>query len=247
MSGGKAMRSSAKPRYVGSVLFALWLAISTPVFSLIAILSSPLPPLWRYWLIARWSVLAIMAARIFCGIQWRAEGLENLPAKPCVLLSRHESAWETVAYQVIFPPQSIVLKKELLRIPFFGWGLARMSPIAIDRSAGRRALRELAEQGRRRLEAGFYVVVFPEGTRMAPGERADYHPGGAWLAKQTGMAAAVSVDSGKCWPKNSFWKYSGSVVVRVSPPFNAAALSVQEINSQVRAWIEEGKNPDDKS
>lgn len=226
-------------RPLGSVGLALWLLLSTPIFSVLALLSSPLPPLTRYRLIAQWSRLLVQAARLLCGIRYRVEGMDNLPTTPCVLLSRHESTWETVAYQIIFPPQAIVLKKELLRIPFFGWGLARMSPIAINRAAGHRALRDIGEQGQQRLRDGFYVVVFPEGTRMRPGERRSYHPGGAWLAKQAQVAAVpVAVDSGKCWPKNAFCKRAGLITVRIGAPIDCA-LPLKEINEQARRWIEE--------
>ncbi|MGI9306537.1 MAG: lysophospholipid acyltransferase family protein [Gammaproteobacteria bacterium] len=225
-------------RVFGSVLLALWLAVSTPVFSLLALLSSPLPPHRRYQIISQWSRLLIFAARVFCGIRHRVIGMENLPAAPCVLLSRHESAWETVAYQTIFPPQAIVLKKELLRIPFFGPGLARMSPIAINRADGRRALREVVAQGKQRLADGFYVLVFPEGTRMQPRESREYHIGGAFLANKANCPAVpVAVDSGKYWPKNGFFKRAGLITVRIGPPIDGA-LPVKEINRKAREWIE---------
>ena len=228
-------------RFLGSALLALWLALSTPVFSALALLSSPLPAGRRYQIISRWSCLLVLAARIFCGIRYRTEGMENLPPSPCVLLSRHESAWETFAYQRIFPPHAVVLKKELLRVPFFGPGLARMSPIAIDRSDGRAALRGMGLEGAARLRAGFYVVVFPEGTRMRPDECGEYHPGGAWLAKKAGVPAVpVAVDSGKCWPKNAFFKRSGLITVRVGPPLDSS-LPVKEINARARAWIESAR------
>src|SRR6185437_3183810 len=128
----------------------------------------------------------VFFAEVILGIRWRVEGRENLPAQPSVILSKHQSAWETLAFQLIFPPQVHVLKRELLWIPFFGWGLAAMSPIAIDRSRGTAALRAMARLGRERLAQGFWIVVFPEGTRVAPGERRRYQPGGAWLAAATG-------------------------------------------------------------
>ena len=231
---------SEQIRPLGSVLLALWLVLTTPLFSLLALLVSPLPPLVRYKVISWWSVLLAFAARLFCGIQHRVIGLENLPAAPCVLLSRHESAWETFAYQIIFPPHVTVLKKELLRLPFLGWGLAQMSPIAIDRQGGRQALRQVEEQGRQRLHNGFYVLVFPEGTRLAPGERQDYHIGGAWLAKKTGVVVLpVAVDSGKCWRKNAFFKRAGIITVRLGVPIIADECSVADINHQARQQIEE--------
>ena len=225
-------------RPIGSVLFALWLAVITPPFSVMALLSSPLPPLVRYRIISRWSKLVVMAARVFCGIRHVVLGMENLPSSPCVLLSRHESAWETIAYQYIFPPQVMVLKRELLRIPFFGWGLARMSPIAINRADGRKALRQIARQGKRRIADGFYVVIFPEGTRMSPEATRPYHSGGAWLVREAQVPAVpVAVDSGVCWPKNGFFKRAGTITVQIGPPIDCT-LPVKEINARAQAWIE---------
>lgn len=233
------MTLSAVRSFAGSLLLAAWLAVATPVFSAIALLITPLPPLSRWHIIAQWSRLVILTARIFCGIRYQVIGMENLPKSPCVLLSRHESAWETLAFQVILPPQVMVLKRELLRIPFFGWGLARMSPIAINRADGRRALREIGEQGKKRLAQGFYIVVFPEGTRMTPGQTADYHPGGAWLAKEANVPAVpIFVDSGTCWPKNAFRKHAGQITVRIGAPISSDQ-SVKEINAQAKQWIEQ--------
>ncbi|HKI65426.1 MAG TPA: lysophospholipid acyltransferase family protein, partial [Burkholderiales bacterium] len=162
-----------------SGLFALALLLITPPYAAIALLTFPLSPLTRNRIIAGWSRLMVWVARVLCGIRWRVEGLEHLPRRPAVILAKHQSAWETMAFQIIFPPQVYLLKRELLWLPFFGWGLALTSPIAIDRSRGTAALRRLVRLGRERLERGFWVVVFPEGTRIPPGERRKYQPGGA--------------------------------------------------------------------
>ena len=122
--------------FLRSTLFALALCVVTPPYALFALLTFPLPRMTRYRLISGWSRLVIRLARWILGIEWRVEGRENLPARPAVILSKHQSAWETMAFQLIFPPQVLVLKRELLWIPFFGWGLALMSPIAINRSRG---------------------------------------------------------------------------------------------------------------
>ena len=140
----------------------------------------------RFRVISWWSKIMLFIARHACGLDYRVEGRENLPAQPCVILSKHQSAWETLAFQTVFPPQVHVLKRELLWIPFFGWGLAMMSPIAIDRAKGRTALRQLARLGKERIAQGFWVVIFPEGTRVTPGTQRKYQSGGAWLAVQTG-------------------------------------------------------------
>ena len=223
-----------------SVLFALALTIVTPPYALIALASAPLPRMVRYRIISGWSRLVILLARAILGIGWRIEGRENLPARPSVILSKHQSAWETMAFQLIFPPQVHVLKRELLWIPFFGWGLALMSPIAINRSRGVAAMREIARRGRERLEQGFWVVVFPEGTRVAPGAQRDYHPGGAWLACAAGaQVVPVAHNAGLLWPRNAFIKRPGTVTVRIGPPIEAANRDAKTVNDLAKTWIEE--------
>ena len=225
---------------VRSTLFALALCLVTPPYALFALLTFPLPRMTRYRLISGWSRLVIRLARWILGIEWRVEGRENLPARPAVILSKHQSAWETMAFQLIFPPQVLVLKRELLWIPFFGWGLALMSPIAINRSRGMRALRTIARRGRERLAQGFWVVVFPEGTRVAPGSQREYHPGGAWLASASGAPVVpVAHNAGLLWPRNAFLKRSGTVTVRIGPPIDATNRDPQTINELARTWIEE--------
>ena len=225
-------------KIIGSIAFYLWLSVITPIFSLIACLVAPLPPLQRYRIIRLWSYLAIAALRICCNIRYRVIGRENIPSTPAVFLSRHESAWETIAYQNILPPQAFVLKRELLHIPFFGWGLRQMSPIAINRNTGRRALQEIKTQGCHHLKNGFHVVIFPEGTRLPPRQQQDYHPGGAWLAKQATVSAVpIAVNSGHCWHKNSFIKTPGIITVSIGKPINTTSLSVGDINQQAQQWI----------
>jgi 1-acyl-sn-glycerol-3-phosphate acyltransferase len=223
-----------------STLFALALCLVTPPYAVFALLTAPLPRMTRYRLISGWSRLVIRLARWILGIEWRVEGRENLPSRPAVILAKHQSAWETMAFQLIFPPQVLVLKRELLWIPFFGWGLALMSPIAINRSRGMRALRTIARRGRERLAQGFWVVVFPEGTRVAPGAQRDYHPGGAWLASASGAPVVpVAHNAGLLWPRNAFLKRAGTVTVRIGPPIEAADLDPKTINDLAKTWIEE--------
>jgi 1-acyl-sn-glycerol-3-phosphate acyltransferase len=223
-----------------STLFALALCIVTPPYAVFALLTAPLPRMTRYRLISGWSRLVIRLARWILGIEWRVEGRENLPTRPAVILSKHQSAWETMAFQLIFPPQVLVLKRELLWIPFFGWGLALMSPIAINRSRGMRALRTIARRGRERLAQGFWVVVFPEGTRVPPGAQREYHPGGAWLASASGAPVVpVAHNAGLLWPRNAFLKRSGTVTVRIGPPIEAADRDPKTINDLAKTWIEE--------
>jgi 1-acyl-sn-glycerol-3-phosphate acyltransferase len=225
--------------YLRSALFWLALILITPPYALIALASAPLPRVLRYRVISGWSRLVIWCLRTLCGIDWRIEGGEHLPAAPAVILAKHQSAWETLAFQQIFPPQVHVLKRELLWIPFFGWGLALMSPIPIDRGRGMSALRQIARRGKRRLEQGFWVVVFPEGTRVAPGSRRKYQTGGAWLAAHAGAPVVpVAHNAGRYWPRNSFLKYPGTVTVRIGPAIESAGRDPETINAMAEQWIE---------
>jgi len=222
-----------------SALFAAALVLVTPPYALVAMATFPLPRLTRYRIISGWSRLVVRLARALCGIRWQVEGREHLPASPSVILSKHQSAWETLAFQEIFPPQVLVLKRELLWIPFFGWGLAQMSPIAIDRSKGRAALRDIARRGRERLSQGFWVVIFPEGTRVGVGERREYQQGGAWLAAHCGVPVVpVAHNAGRLWPRNAFLKTPGTVTVRIGPPIPTAGRDAKQISADVEAWIE---------
>jgi len=223
-----------------STVFAAILILITPVFAAIALLTFPLPPLTRYRIITVWTRCIIWSARAVCGIRYRVIGAENIPRQPCIILSKHQSAWETLAFQLIFPPQVWVLKRELLRVPFFGWGLAMLSPIAIDRSSRREALQQLIEQGRQRLDAGFSIVIFPEGTRIPPGSRGKYRPGGARLAVQTGTPVLpVAHNAGLRWGRNAFLKHPGLVTVSIGPPISPEGSDAETLSARVEQWIED--------
>jgi 1-acyl-sn-glycerol-3-phosphate acyltransferase len=226
--------------FLRSALFAVGLVLVTLPYGLVALLTFPLPRMTRYRFIRGWSRIVIWLARYILGIDWQVEGREHLPTRPSVILAKHQSAWETIAFQLIFPPQVLVLKRELLWIPFFGWGLAMMSPIAIDRARGIAALREIARRGRERLAQGFWVVVFPEGTRVAPGVNREYQPGGAWLACESGAPVVpVAHNAGLVWPRNAFLKRPGTVTVRIGPPIDAANRDPKSVNQLAKQWIEE--------
>lgn len=223
-----------------SLAFAAALLLLTPPYSLFALATFALPAHTRFRLISGWSRAVIFLARVLVGIRYRVEGLEHLPAAPAIILSKHQSAWETLAFQVIFPPQVLVLKRELLWIPFFGWGLALMSPISIDRSRGTSALKRMLEQGKRRLSQGFWIAIFPEGTRVAPGERGEYRIGGAWLAVRTGAPVVpVAHNAGLFWRRNAFIKHPGTVTVLIGKPIASTGLTPEALNAQVEEWIED--------
>ena len=223
-----------------SALFAAAFVIVTVPFAFVSVLTFPLARMTRYRVISGWSKIMLAIARVVCNLDYRVEGRENLPSQPCVILSKHQSAWETLAFQTVFPPQVHVLKRELLWIPFFGWGLALMSPIAIDRSKGRAALRQLARTGKERILQGFWVVIFPEGTRVQPGTRRKYQPGGAWLAVQTrAPVVPVAHNAGLFWGKSAFLKHPGTITMRIGPAIASEGRDPAEVNAQVERWIEE--------
>ena len=225
--------------FVRSSLFALLQLAATPIFAVVALLTFPLPALARYRVIGLWSRLMLAGVRIVCGIHYRVVGAEHIPRTASIVLSKHQSAWETIAFQTIFPPQVWVIKRELLWVPFFGWGLAMLQPIAIDRSAGGRALAQMLEQGRDRLERGFWIVIFPEGTRVAPGARRKYQAGGAWLAVKPGTTSVpVAHKAGEYWGRNAFIKRAGTITVSVGEPITAGDCTPAELTARVEHWIE---------
>ena len=223
-----------------SSLFALFEVVITFVFAILALLCFPLPWSARYRVITTWTRLMVAGAERICGIRYRVLGAENVPPPPFIVLSKHQSAWETLAFQVIFPPQVWVVKRELLWIPFFGWGLAMLSPIAIDRGAGSRALNQLLEQGRERLARRYCIVIFPEGTRVAPGQRGKYQAGGAWLAVKTGTPVLpVAHNAGELWPRDAFIKRPGLVTISIGVPLDARQFTPGKLNGAVESWIED--------
>ncbi len=222
-----------------STVYTLIQIVITPPYALIALATFPLPPLSRYRIISGWAHLMLFLLRVICGVRYRVLGAEYIPKIPSIVLSKHQSAWETLAFQQIFPPQVWVLKKELLRIPFFGWGLAMTSPIAIDRSSGKAALKQIVIQGRDRLQQGFWIVIFPEGTRIAPGEKGKYGIGGAWLATHVDAPVVpVAHNAGEFWSKDAFVKLPGTITVSIGAPINSTGMEPGELNARVEAWIE---------
>lgn len=222
-----------------SLLFMVAVTAITMVAGILVTIGILLPMSLRYAIIALWRKGFMGLAAGVLGIRMRVLGRENIPAEPSVILSKHQSAWETVALQEIFPPLVFVLKKELLRMPFFGWGLAAMKMISIDRKAGKDALGQVVEQGKDRLAAGYWVVIFPEGTRVAPGEKRRYKPGGAHLAVKAGAKVVpVAHNAGEVWPRQVFPKCPGTVTVSIGPAIDSTGLTEVALNAQVEAWIE---------
>ena len=225
--------------FIRSLIFFLLQLFITPVFTLIAILTFPFHPITRYRIISGWALTMLWLLRVLCGIRMEVRGAENIPAQPAILLCKHQSAWETIALQKVFPPQVWVLKRELLWLPFFGWGLAMTSPIAIKRSDGKGAVRQLLKQGKQRLDMGFCVVIFPEGTRIAYGQRGKYKIGGALLSASTGVPVVpIAHNAGKLWGRNSFLKQPGVITMSIGKAIDPAGLRAEEINKLTEEWIE---------
>jgi 1-acyl-sn-glycerol-3-phosphate acyltransferase len=224
---------------IRSILFAIVLTVVTVPYALFATLLFWLPPMTRHRLITSWVPIMMWVIRHVLGIRYRVIGAENIPAGPAVVLSKHQSAWETIALQVIFPPLCYVLKRELLRVPFFGWALGMIPGIAIDRSAGKDALAQVVEQGRERLKEGLWVVVFPEGTRVAPGATKRYKPGGAILAKRAGVPIVpVAHNAGEFWRRNAFIKRPGEIVVSIGPAIDVKGVKANDLSELAETWVE---------
>ena len=225
--------------------------LSAAVYAPLMLLTVVLPFAIRYRLISAWAQFQLIVLKHLCRLDYRAEGREHLPGGAAIILSKHQSAWETIAFQEIFPPQTWVLKRELLWIPLFGWALALLRPIAIDRGAGRVAIEQVIEQGRERLQSGIWVVVFPEGTRVAPGTRRRYGIGGAALAAESGYPVVpVAHNAGSFWPRRGFLKRPGTIRLVIGPVIDSHGKTAEEIRRQAEDWIEntmaglEGNQPD---
>jgi 1-acyl-sn-glycerol-3-phosphate acyltransferase len=221
-----------------AVYLALLVIVVVPYF-LVVLACAPLPRVRRWKIIAGWPRFATWLARHVLGIEYEVIGRENIPREPCIILSKHQSAWETLAFPGIFPPHVYVLKRELLWLPFFGWGLALFSPIAINRADRKRAMRRTIELGRERLAQGFSIMIYPEGTRIPVGKRGTYRRGGATLAVNTGARVLpVAHNAGVLWPRNSFRKFPGKVTVKIGTVIASEGQSPDNLMHRVEDWIE---------
>lgn len=229
--------------YLRSTLFAIGYTILTTLYGALSLPLFVLPPLIRHRIIISWTHLVIWWARITCGIRYQVIGKENLDgvAGPFVILSKHQSAWETFFLQGLFWPASTVLKKELLKLPFFGWGLAALRPIAIDRSNPREALRGVKQQGLARLNENINLILFPEGTRVPIGEQVKYARSGADIAKEYGsFIVPVSHNAGAFWGAkgSKFLKRPGLITLVIGKAIDSASANSKTLTADVEHWIE---------
>ncbi len=226
--------------YIGSTVLFMYLVISTIIIAPLVLLCIGSSFSLRYQVAIFWIKCLFFVLRITCNLTYEVKGLENLPKQNgYIVLSKHQSAWETIALRLFLPPQTTLLKKSLLQIPIWGWALSTLKPIAIDRKNQRQALKMLMKQGVQRLNEGMLVVIFPEGTRVAPGEKKKFNAGGAMLAHKTGAPVIpVAHNSGHYWPRYSFLKFPGKIQVRIGPAIKTIGKSAKEINAEAQAWIE---------
>ena len=225
------------------ILFYLLLSASAGIWGLLMLIVAPfLSPLWRSTLIIGWwSRMAIWLTRYLVGIRYEVIGQENIPDQVGVILANHQSTWETFFLQQVFHPQTQLIKKELLYVPFFGWAFALAKPIAIDRSKGRDSLKQLAKVGGERLAEGFWILVFPEGTRVLPGTTIKFSRGGTALACSNNVPVVpVAHNAGEFWPKVGWGKRPGTITVKIGPamyPTGSDPRSIVELHKRAEQWV----------
>lgn len=226
-----------------SLLFYIGLISSTILIVPFCLLIYPLSFTKRYHFVTRWTVFNLWWLKVTCNLKHTIDGLENIPENASIIMSKHQSAWETLAIQLIFPPQVWILKRELLWIPIYGWGLASMQPIAIDRGSAIKSFRQIVKQGCERLAEDLWVVIFPEGTRVTPGQTRKYLPGGGMLAEKSGsMIIPIAHNAGYFWPRNSITKRAGTIDMVIGSAIDPKGKTVTEITDEVENWIENTVN-----
>jgi 1-acyl-sn-glycerol-3-phosphate acyltransferase len=226
--------------WLRSFIYAVFLTVTVIPYAFACMLWAPLPLSWRYKLTIGWPRLAIWGGRWLVGMRWRIVGWENLPDHPAVVLSKHQSAWETL-FLIGWLPREMcfVYKRELHWVPFFGWGLALLRMISINRKKGSDAFEQVVAQGRQRLADGRWLIMFPEGTRIAPGKTGKYKSGGSRVAVRTGAwVVPIAHNAGECWPRQSFVKRPGLITVSIGPAFDSQGLTADEVTRRVQGWIE---------
>lgn len=224
--------------FLRSALFYVGYVIATILMSFFFILLFPImPPRGRYRFAAAWCKSILGWLRLTCGVKYKIEGTNNLLGEPTVYLSNHQSSWETLLFFTLIFPISPILKMELFKIPFWGWALRLMKPIAIDRSKPREAARSLLLQGEQRLKQGNSIIIFPEGTRSEPGTIRKFSRGGASLAVAANVPIVPIVhNAGYAWPPRQFIKYPGTITVEFGAPIRVDGKSVNELTETVEQW-----------
>lgn len=237
--GGESGVLASVRAVVGSVVFFLGMVVSTLIIAPLSLLLRPFSFRVRFGFVSQWARFNLWSVGILCGLRFEVRGAEYIPEEVGVAFCKHQSTWETLALQQVLPEQAWVLKQELLRVPVFGWGLKVLEPIAIDRSAGRKAVDQVVSQGRDRLAKGRWIVVFPEGTRIRVGETKKFGIGGVMLAKKAGAdILPIAHNAGCYWPRRGFIKRAGVIQMVIGEPIATAGKSLKEINAETKDWID---------
>lgn len=225
-------------KILGAILFQIGFVVSIIIWAPVVLALFWLRPIPRYRVIRQWGRFTVWWLHVTCGLSYEVKGQSHIPKTPCVILSNHQSTWETLAYQWIFPPHVWVLKRELLWIPLLGWGMSLSQPIAIDRSRKRKAIDQVVQGGRERLAGDRYVIIFPEGTRMPSGQPGRFKLGGARLAHAAGCAVLpVAHNAGRFWARRSFLKEPGVIQVVIGEPIESKNLDPAQLNALAEKWI----------
>ncbi len=226
--------------FIRTIVFYFSLAVWTVFWAMLMILFIyPFRFKLRHLIFVKtWAIVSVYLCRLICGVRWQVKGRENIPDTPCVVISNHQSTWETFFLQTLLTPQTQVIKQELLKIPFFGWAFKKIKPIAINRKDARQALQQVRDQGKAALEHNVWVLIFPEGTRTPPGEPGKFSRGGAGLAKAAEVdILPIAHNAGVFWPNDSWLKRPGTIQVEIGPVVKTEPLSVAEVNDATRNWI----------
>jgi len=223
-----------------SLFFSITMILATLLVTVALVAVAPAPFIVRSRVARVYASFMVSAARVICGISYRVTGSENIPDGAAIIFSKHQSTWETYALQLFFPAQTWVLKRELLWVPFFGWGLAILKSISIDRSSGRKAVLQIIKQGKKLLDEGIWITIFPEGTRVAPDQFKKWGIGGAILAEKTGYPVVpVAHNAGEYWGRRQFIKKPGTIQVVIGPALETKGLKASEINERLESWMED--------
>ncbi len=221
-----------------STLFWVSFILVTIIVALVLSLSIWSPLGWRIALIKLWINSSLTFLRVFCGLHYKIEGQQNIPEHGFIVMSKHSSTWETIALQKFFDPMVWVVKRELTKIPFFGWGLIAMNAIALNRGTGRAAIKQLISESKIRMDEGRILMLFPEGTRVEPGQKKPFKVGGAIVSEKTGYAVLpVAHNAGEFWPRHSWIKWPGKIHIVIGEPITPEGKKAEQIIAIVEDWI----------
>ncbi len=225
-------------RFIRSTIFLLGMIISTCLWVIPCIVARLFPYRICFAIVSSWCTFNVGWAKLICGINYEISGLENIPDKACVIMSNHQSTWETLAYPSIFPTLTWVIKKELLYVPLFGWGIASTQPIALDRKQGKKSFIQLIKDGKEKLALGRFILIFPEGTRIPYEDERTLKIGGFVLAKKANTdILPVAHDAGRLWPRNGFLKSPGTIRLHIGKPFSTQDMTAEQLREHYATWL----------